>query len=232
MREEYAESSPHFQSESERLRGRIREIESQIRTLRRAESGTDGTETFVNTPAAREPQILLNPVHTSLVARRLELDRELEALSAAMDARKLVVTETREKLDALVALGPIYARLEREVAEKEARVRGLEQAHLRLSTLQLIDSDERMDNILVTQDPFLPRGKEGPQRSKILLAGLAGGLALGVSVALGRQFLDPKLRYPGRVESALGLRVLGVVPEHKQWRHKGSSLKKNMRDQS
>lgn len=228
--EVYSTSSEYYQTESARLEVRIRQIEDQIQALRDAELGSTEPGPRSVIPNVRRPDPVLNPVHTSLVQRRLELMRECDAMAASIEAREVIVGTRREQLESMFAIEPVFANLQREVFETELRVAELEKAHLRLSTLQLIDADERLKNILVTQEPFLPRRKEGPQRAKFLLGGLALGLAAGLGTALARQFLDPKLRYPSRVESVLGLRVLGVVPEDKTWRSVGKTLKNKMRD--
>lgn len=67
-------------------------------------------------------------------------------------------------------------------------------------------------------DPTLPLGKVGPSRLKPLLAGLAVGLFLGMAVAVLRQLLDRRLRYPETLERNLGLKVIGVVPEVRRLR--------------
>ena len=48
--------------------------------------------------------------------------------------------------------------------------------------------------------------------------GLAAGLFLGLLLAIGRQLLDRRLRYPETLENSLGLKVLGVVPEARRLR--------------
>ena len=63
--------------------------------------------------------------------------------------------------------------------------------------------------------PDLQLQKTGPKRSKILLAGLFGGGALGCAVALLRQLLERRVRYRETLEGSLGLTVLAVVDEHK-----------------
>ena len=62
--------------------------------------------------------------------------------------------------------------------------------------------------------------------------GLFGGLALGFALAIARQILDSRLRYPKAVEAALGIRVLGTVPEEGRWRRRGRRLYRAMARQS
>jgi hypothetical protein len=67
-------------------------------------------------------------------------------------------------------------------------------------------------------EPTLPLTKFGPSRLKPLVAGLAAGMFLGLALAVLRQLLDRRLRYPETLEKSLGVRVLGVVPEVRRLR--------------
>lgn len=67
-------------------------------------------------------------------------------------------------------------------------------------------------------EPRTPDSKDGPPRGKIVLGGLAGGIFLGIALAILRQLLDPRVRYPRTVERQLGLRVLCTVPEERAWK--------------
>ena len=80
-------------------------------------------------------------------------------------------------------------------------------------------NQDRMSNFQVILEPTHSQDKVGPERKKPVLAGLAGGMALGLLLAALRQLLDPKIRYPETLESAYGLRVLAVVPEARQLRN-------------
>ncbi|MDA1263667.1 MAG: hypothetical protein O2816_01150, partial [Planctomycetota bacterium] len=75
-------------------------------------------------------------------------------------------------------------------------------------------------------DPTLPVGKIGPSRAKPLLMGLAAGLFLGLAIAIARQLIDRRLRYPETLANGLGLRVLGVVPEARKLRNLRRSVVK------
>ncbi len=57
-----------------------------------------------------------------------------------------------------------------------------------------------------------PLSKSAPKSSVILLLAGVGGLVLGVGLALLRESLDRKLRWPQQVRSSLRLPVAGTVP--------------------
>ena len=54
--------------------------------------------------------------------------------------------------------------------------------------------------------------------------GIGGGIGAGLALALLRQLLDSKVRFPRSVERSLGVRVLGVIPELPRWRRMGRRL--------
>lgn len=66
-------------------------------------------------------------------------------------------------------------------------------------------------HVRVVDQALVPRFPVAPNRTMNVLAGLLGGLILGVGFAFALRFLDRRLRGPEAVEE-LGVTVLGVVP--------------------
>ena len=60
----------------------------------------------------------------------------------------------------------------------------------------------------------LPERPVKPNKPIVLLLSLCGGLALGLSTALGLHVLDRSLRTVDQAEQALGLRSLAAIPRH------------------
>ncbi len=82
----------------------------------------------------------------------------------------------------------------------------------------LLDVSE-LSNMRIWHEASLNPDKVKPQRSKPVLAGFGIGLALGLGLAVLRQLLDRRVRYPETVEKDLGLVMLGVVPELRRLRN-------------
>jgi uncharacterized protein involved in exopolysaccharide biosynthesis len=220
---EYVETSDHYKKESARLMERTQALEFQISQLLEEEGGEAGAS-GLGQPTQRH----VNPIYTSLISQRLDTFRQREAVLASKEARLMILNENRKRLSDLLQLEPVYQGLEIAVAETMQRLAELEEAHSHAATLELIDSDARMSNLLVTQEPYLPTSKQGPDRLKTLLLGIFGGLALGLGTATARQLFDSRLRYPADTEGALGIRILGSVPEQRGWRRKGKKLQGTM----
>jgi len=91
-----------------------------------------------------------------------------------------------------------------------------------LSTLEKLHVQEMSGAQSLTlwgDPPNLPLTKVGPNRFKPLLAGFAAGCAAAIGLAVLRQLLDRRLRYPETIERNLGVRILGVVPEVRRLRN-------------
>lgn len=78
---------------------------------------------------------------------------------------------------------------------------------------------------LVNFEPAeLPSTLSSPNWKRNLLFGFAAGLALGIALALGRKYVDTRVRTQQQVEKLTGASVLGVIPftaELKKQRGKG-----------
>ena len=223
LEDEYAPGSAYFTKESARLQATSQSIREQLRELQGQPAGGVAPVGAPLLGVKSQPQI--NPIHVDLKAQRFELLRRLGALDAAAEARTGVLAKNRSELERLMKLEPTYARLELAVRQTSRRAAELAQAHARSAALQMIDSDEQMANLMVTQEPSLPKKKDGPDRVKVLLAGMVAGLALGLGQALARVLIDRRLRYPIETANSLGVRILGVVPEQREWRRNGKRLR-------
>jgi capsular exopolysaccharide synthesis family protein len=71
----------------------------------------------------------------------------------------------------------------------------------------------QMNALMSVEDPaFVPREPSTDKRSKVQMAGCAGGLFLGILLALLVDKFDKRLRDPRDVEPMLGAPVLGMIP--------------------
>jgi polysaccharide biosynthesis transport protein len=72
-----------------------------------------------------------------------------------------------------------------------------------------------LHSVSVENPPSLPSTPVSPDWKKIIAAGLLLGLAAGLSVVLGREIWDNKIRSSEELKARLNLPVLGVVPNVK-----------------
>lgn len=104
------------------------------------------------------------------------------------------------------------ARLRRSVTIAENLYTSLQQRYeeARLATASSIP------DLRVLSPAIVPQSPSSNQKPRILLLGLVGSLGLGFLLALVRDRLDPRIRYPEQVTDGLGLPILGGIPEMKR----------------
>lgn len=155
------------------------------------------------------------------VVKAKQAVRELQTVAIPRLARALLSDlEAREKtLDQQIAGGsrelkqiPLRAieeaRLERAVTIAENLNTTLRQRYeeARLAEASSIPDVSVLDSAVV---PQVPTSDRGPQ---VIMAGLVGGLALAIGLAILLDHGDRRVRYPEQVSDDLGLSILGAIP--------------------
>jgi succinoglycan biosynthesis transport protein ExoP len=137
----------------------------------------------------------------SLVAGIRERETELDSriASASRDLRQIPTRAIEE------------ARLTRDVSIAENLYTTLQGRYeeARLAEVSSIPDVRILDAAVTPEQPLRNIGR------MLLLGGLAGGVGLGLVLALLLDRLDRRLRYPDQVTRDLGLTILGVVPRVK-----------------
>ena len=72
-------------------------------------------------------------------------------------------------------------------------------------------TEQRAERLSLVEPANLPDRPFSPNRLMLIAAGAAAGLALGLLIALGLEFVTKPVRSPRQVEH-LGLPMIGVVP--------------------
>jgi uncharacterized protein involved in exopolysaccharide biosynthesis len=140
-------------------------------------------------------------------------EKSLESRLKYYDER---IQEKKDKAEAARKQSLIFDQQRKDLAARrdaaEDRYKKMQDRFSQLVALSEIDTNEGV-NLSVLQAATLERDKVGPKRISALLKGLLAGLLAGSLLAIVRQRLDSKLRYPDLFESRYGLTVLGVVPQ-------------------
>ena len=154
----------------------------------------------------------------------------LDSLIAATKSEALGITQ-----ESLNLLKSKRAAAEVHQSELQQRVGELpEQAMVLQRLQQRVDAVQRIADVLVQKfyeslipesggsggvdvvDPAVPPASPDPMPgSSRIFFGLLVGFALGVGAAFGLEYLDATVRYPWDAQSALGLPIIGIVPELK-----------------
>ncbi len=152
----------------------------------------------------------------------------LDSLIAATKAEALGITE-----ESLSLLHTKRAAAEARQRELQQRVGELPEQAMTFQRLQQrVDAVQRIADVLVEKfyEALIPEaggsggvevvdgaappaGPDPLPGSSRLLFGLLIGCALGVGVAFGLEYLDTRVRYPWDAEAAVGLPIIGIVPQ-------------------
>ena len=176
-----------------------------------------GEEELANT----DPTIVTIPERVITIPNRSRIEYEEKVIDLQAEQRGLIaliedlqtsLEQSESRLDQLRVCQPIHARHRSEINSAESVYQKLANKNAEVEALAMLDVQPEA-NLSVWENAKLPVDKDGPRRSKFVLMGLFGGTALGCAIAVLLQLLDSRVRYPKTVEKALGLPLLGVVPE-------------------
>ena len=162
-------------------------------------------------------QTVKNEPYFDLQADLIRLEVERQGIIATIQGLKEDLNAERELRDTIGKCEEEHYYHSKRV--DEAR-RAYETGNKTLNTLLSLAAMEESGgtNLKIHQRARLPLSKVGPNRLKPLALGTFAGLAAGIGLAVLRQLLDRRLRYPETVERSLGIKILGVVPEKRRLR--------------
>jgi uncharacterized protein involved in exopolysaccharide biosynthesis len=182
----------------------IKRLQRDIATLEaRLKNGERGdVEMSDGTPVGMQLRTQINAIDSqlgSLMARSAELRAKMSGLERNVTAAPQVereyanatrdLTIAREKYDQL-----LNRQMDAEVSES-AIVNG------------------RADEFRLIQAPMLPGGPSKPERLAILLIGLVAAVVLGLTVTVGAEALDPKVRGARDIRELLNVSPLVAIPD-------------------
>jgi uncharacterized protein involved in exopolysaccharide biosynthesis len=157
-------------------------------------------------------QIHENSSYSALRTRISDLEVEDLALTAEQDLLRERLASRREELARLRECEPVHQDMIARRDVVESRYEHLQERFAKLEALAGIDLHEEA-NLRVLQRATLDKDKVGPKRPGMILKGMLAGTLAAIAVALLRQQVDRKLRYPETFERSRGVPVLGVVPD-------------------
>lgn len=119
----------------------------------------------------------------------------------------------RARLKALDAESVTYQNLVRKVKTLEDLDDSYRKRSDEAHVSELLDK-QRISNVAVVEEPFLPEVPSSPRRGLILVLGFFWSLLLGFGVALGLDFLTDRIHSTFELEQAMGMPLLAAVPAH------------------
>ncbi|HTO06168.1 MAG TPA: polysaccharide biosynthesis tyrosine autokinase [Myxococcota bacterium] len=224
MREEYQAAAAAL--ESARLRftpthPEVKRLEAVVATLQQRLVDAGASDARPLTPAEEAEYMALR-------AEVAHLDAKVRALEKARDD---LVGDGGEKSEALSR----YKRLQSELDVDQQMLEVL----MKRRNESLLSAADKHPGATVLDYAVAPLFPAGPSRRKYLIMGWAAAFALGVLAAVLRELLDRRVRDTDAVARALGVPVLGmipqvqdkkVVPEHQTGRATGSVASESYRN--
>lgn len=189
------------------------QISSQAIALRGAEAELDRIKNMLENESERMSPAELDPIRE----RRAEVDPLVSRTRSELEAAQEQLQKIEDRLAELNDVAGVRDLLQFDLDNANSELAAAQERLNRIRDLAQID-EEGESNLSVLQEASLPLEKTGPKRLKLLVLGLAAGLFLGSALALLRQTLDPRLRYPATVEGAMGLKILTTVPDSSELR--------------
>ncbi len=185
-----------------------------------AELSATLTDLATRRAEARRLRLAFTPEHPPLRALEREID-EIERVTLRAQA-----AEVLENLDAQIRDYDVrIAASSREMQQipprmsEEARLaRAVSINNNLYTTLQASFEQAKLAELSAAPDvrvldaAVAPRRPIRDQMLLLLVAGFAGGLALGVLLAILLDRFDSRIRYPDQITRGLGMSILGVVP--------------------
>lgn len=153
-----------------------------------------------------------NPEYPVLRRRIDDLDVEDQGLLTRTRKLDSHLKSQQGRLDQLAQCKNLHGMMEVSIETVKQTYTRLSERYASLEALSSIDI-EGDTNLRVMQVANVPYEKDGPDRKKVIAMGIIGGAMAGAFVALLRQMLDRRLRYPSSIERELDIPVLAVVPE-------------------
>jgi uncharacterized protein involved in exopolysaccharide biosynthesis len=102
-------------------------------------------------------------------------------------------------------------QLENKASTLRTQYQGISENLLKAQNSARMATEQRAERLSLVEPANLPDRPYSPNRPLLIAAGAAGGLIIGLLLALGLEFINRPIRSPKQIEQS-GLPVLGVVP--------------------
>ena len=204
LRSQYAELSGVLAEGNPRLAALRSQIESAEAAVKSASAATAEGDTA----ASSEQQL-----ESSLYQMQLS---DLDSQIAYIDEQREAARERMEQLTRSIEQTPGNAvtldSLERDYENLQAQYNQAVANRARAETGSMIESLSRGQRISVVEQAVPPTSPSSPNRPVISVAGLMGGLGLGVALIVLMELLNSAVRRPQDIRNALGIETFATIP--------------------
>ncbi len=187
-----------YQMQLQSMSSRIKAVQDKLQ---------EEAQRIANTSMVADPL----QIAQKLIAEILDVETQMKALQAKVDALREVVDEYELELERLPGQGLELARLQRRVEVDQNTYILLTQ---KLEETKIADAGQK-DIIRILDRAIEPLSPIKPKKKLNLLLGALLGIGLGVGLTFLLEFFDDSIKNPEELER-MGFPILAIIPEISQ----------------
>jgi succinoglycan biosynthesis transport protein ExoP len=191
-RQRYGEEHPDIK----KLQRDIATLETRIRSGERGD-----VELSDGTPLGMQLRTQINAVDSQLASLTVQ-NSELRAKLASLEKNVTAAPQVERE----------YSNATRDLTIAREKYEQLLNRQMDAEVSEAAISGGRADEFRLIQAPMLPAQPSKPQRLSILLIGLVAAVLIGLTVTVGAEALDPKVRGARDVRDLLSVSPLVAIP--------------------
>jgi len=219
------------------LTGRLNSLETNYATaaIRKREGNDEAQQILAQIAGVRQDLLRAFEAAASATASQ-SMTLPQAQLAAGISLDTVVLRSVRARQERLEALRDRFLQqaraTPRQQMERERLRNNLAMSRENLSALQKEATSSRLSEALETSQmnlrievieaPMLPLYPVWPDRVKVLLGGLVGGLFIAVVLIMGMERVGAIVRTVEEAERELGVKVIGTIPRIEGWARPGS----------
>jgi len=212
LRGRYTDSHTKVQAAIRKLNSLQSERVKALRAIR--EITAEGMERLWNRASSQATAFdaKTQPLLISQLQKLQEADSRVSTLREEMDSLSLELSE----LERVVAAASVHEQrlieIEREISVKKKMYDELAQRHQKAQVTGALERSEESERVKIIDPPFTPANPTNPSIIIFLVAGIIGGVSLGIGLALVAELLDTTLWRRDSLSTLVGVPVLTRLP--------------------
>ena len=192
------------------LKARIVELEIQRSDLLSRYTATSAVVADLNRQINDARQLLTVEEKNASRQRNGEIAIRRQAVNARISTIQAQLTDYRQKLVRAEEIEPELQKLINQVETQKSQFANYERKEEEARFSDELDKSQ-IANVVITQVAETPREPQSPNMVKTVSVGAILSLALGVGLAMLRDWLDPSVKSSAQAERLTGLPVLGEI---------------------
>jgi polysaccharide chain length determinant protein (PEP-CTERM system associated) len=200
---------PQLQSELATLRAKYTDEHPEVQALK---ARIDRLSKALSSTEPAERSSLSDPAVVAARQQVQQVQLEVSNLATQRDDLARQIAELQARVDRVPANEQELQNLTREYGQLKLNYDTLLQRRLAAGMAEKVEKRWRGEHFRILDPAFLPERPFYPNRMLFLLAGLLGGLGLGIGLAFGAEALDHSIKSVEELAALVGYPVLASVP--------------------